>query len=371
MSHASTDSQFHTFREILSQPQAWRATLQEIQHKAAAARDLWRSHERPEVIFTGCGSPYYLARSAAATFQGLLGVPAQVHPASDIMLFPDLTLPAKRPRLLIAISRSGTTTELLKAIEVAAGRDHNPTIGITCYDDTALVQAASLTLVARAAQEQSLAQTRSFTSMLLAAQGVIGALADHTPSDAWLRLPDDCAALLEQHRALAEQLGRDASFERFFFLGSGPLYGLACEAMLKMKEMSLSYSEAYHFLEFRHGPMSMVNRKTLIVGLLTKRGLAHELAVLSEMQALGARVLAITPVELAAGLVDYQVVLPPELADLERGALYLPILQLMTFYRALHNGLNPDLPANLNAVVHLDIDAIEQRSPQATREPVG
>ena len=66
MDHASADSQFHTFREILSQPQAWRATLQEVQDKAAAARDLWQSHERPEVIFTGCGSPYYLARTAAA-----------------------------------------------------------------------------------------------------------------------------------------------------------------------------------------------------------------------------------------------------------------------------------------------------------------
>jgi hypothetical protein len=55
--------------------------------------------------------------------------------------------------------------------------------------------------------------------------------------------------------------------------------------------------------------------------------------------------------------------LPRGLSDVERGALYLPILQLMTFYRALHNSLNPDLPTNLNAVVHLDVEAIERRTP--------
>jgi glucosamine--fructose-6-phosphate aminotransferase (isomerizing) len=74
--------------------------------------------------------------------------------------------------------------------------------------------------------------------------------------------------------------------------------------MLKMKEMSLSYAEAYHFLEFRHGPMSMVNGSTLIVGLLSQAAYEHELALLREMRGLGARVLAITPNEIEAGEVD-------------------------------------------------------------------
>ena len=96
--------------------------------------------------------------------------------------------------------------------------------------------------------------------------------------------------------------------------------------------------------------------------MVSDRALAHESAVLAEMRALGARVLAITPVELEAGVADYQVMLPSGLTDFERGALYLPISQLMTLYRALHNSLNPDQPTNLTAVVHLDINAIEQRN---------
>jgi glutamine---fructose-6-phosphate transaminase (isomerizing) len=353
-------SAYHTFNEIMNQPPAWRATLQELHQQVAALRDCWRSAGQAEALFTGCGSPFFLTRSAAAIFQAATGLPAQAHPASDLMLFPELALAAPRPRLLIAVSRSGETTEVLRALRVFAERNGGPTLAITCYDDTSLLRAASLALVAREAHEQSLAQTRSFTSMLLAAQGAIFTLAGRRLGDMFLQLPDLCAALLDRHAGLAQRLGEDPTIERFFFLGGGPFYGLACEAMLKMKEMSLSFSEAYHFLEFRHGPMSMVDRRTLVVGMVSERALAHEAAVLAEMRALGARVLALTPAELTADQADAQVLLPPGLDDLERGALYLPILQLMTFYRALHNRLNPDLPTNLNAVVHLDIDSIER-----------
>jgi glucosamine--fructose-6-phosphate aminotransferase (isomerizing) len=362
MSDGRDDRSYHTYREILSQPAAWRATLREVGARAADVRAVWQGAERPEVLFTGCGSPFFLARSAAAMYQAVAGAPAQAQPSSDLMLFPDLALADRRPRFLVAVSRSGETTEVLGALKAFAARDSGPALAITCYENTALERAAAFTLQAREAHEQSLAQTRSFTSMLLAAQSVAFALAGRPLPEAFASLPDACAALLDEHAGLAEQLGRDPSIERFFFLGGGPYYGLACEAMLKMKEMSLSYSEAYHFLEFRHGPMAMVNDRTLVVGMVSEAAQAHEAAVLAEMRKLGARVLAITPAELEAKQADYQVPLPSGRSDVERAALYLPFLQLMTFYRALHNNLNPDLPTNLNAVVHLDVDAIEART---------
>ena len=67
---------------------------------------------------------------------------------------------------------------------------------------------------------------------------------------------------------------------------------------MKMKEMSLSYSEAFHFLEFRHSPLSMVSPQTMIEGLVSGAALDSEAAVLAEMRALGAAVLAITAVTL-------------------------------------------------------------------------
>jgi glucosamine--fructose-6-phosphate aminotransferase (isomerizing) len=125
--------------------------------------------------------------------------------------------------------------------------------------------------------------------------------------------------------------------------------------MLKMKEMSLSHSEAFHFLEFRHGPMSMVNTSALVVGLLGETGFQYEEEVLKDMRALGAKVLVISPKPLPREVCDLQVLLPDGYSDMERLPLYLPVLQLMAFYRAVYKNLNPDRPSNLTAVVHLDI----------------
>jgi glucosamine--fructose-6-phosphate aminotransferase (isomerizing) len=354
----STDEAYVTLQEILSQPEAWEAVLGELEQQAAALKNYWQPGRMQEVIFTGCGSTYYLSRSAAEIFKGKIGALASAYPASDLYLFPEIGLSEGVSRTLVAISRSGETSETLRAVDQFRLRDHGPVYAITCYEDSPLAKKASVSLVARAAHEKSVAQTRSFSSLLVAATGLAALLAGRPPGGRFRQLPELGAELIASHHELSRQLGGEPAFERFFFLGSGPLYGLACEAMLKMKEMSLSYSEAFHFLEFRHGPMSMVDENTLIAGLLSETAFEHEARLLAEMRKLGARVFAITPVELSKDQADQQVVLPGGLSDLDRGALYLPLLQLMAFYRAVSKGLNPDKPFNLTAVVNLDLDPL-------------
>jgi len=365
MSALSLNHNYATYGEIIDQPSAWEATLAELQAKTPALRDLIQSTGVKNVLFTGCGTPYYLSLTAAALCRALTGLPAEAHPASSVWLYPELTLNRGEKSLLVATSRSGETTEILQAIDQFKASVGGPVAAITCYDDSAIVGAASLSLIARNAREQGLAQTRSFTSMLIAAQGFIFALAGQPLSQRFLELPALGRALIDQYHDLAQQIGEDTSIDRFFFLGSHPYYGLACEAMLKMKEMTLSYSEAFHFMEFRHGPMALVNPRTLIVGLMSETALPHEIAVMSEMRAKGARTLAVTPVPLDASVADYQIVLPGGLTDLERAPLYLPALHVLDYWRTLLNGLNPDKPHSLNAVVNLDIAAIENRGKHA------
>ena len=113
-----------------------------------------------------------------------------------------------------------------------------------------------------------------------------------------------------------------------------------------MKEMSLSHSEPFHFMEFRHGPMSMVTPSTLLVGMLSEHNRPYEQAVLDEMAQRGARLLVMAEsgaeVEFHSG-VDEAV----------RNVLYLPMGQLVAFERSLSKSFNPDRPHNLDAVVRL------------------
>ncbi len=342
----------YTYQEIMSQGQAWEQTLAAFDQQRSQLTQ-WLSLPREAIVFTGCGSTYYLSLAAAALWQSLTGWFASGVPASEMWLFPEATL-TSQPSLLVAVSRSGETSETLRALQVFRQRSAADILGVTVYADSQLARAAPRVLVTSGADEHSVAQTRSFSSMYVLIQAMTAVAAGNQPVLEHLKqLPGCFERLVQAYEPLAKSLAEDLGRQHFVFLGSGAYYGLALEAMLKMKEMSLSTAEAYHFLEYRHGPKSLVSDSTLVVGLLSEAARAEELKVLAEMRRLGARVLAID--ESSQGLeADDVVELNSGLAYLERGALLLPVLQLMAYYRSMANGLNPDMPTNLDAVVRLN-----------------
>lgn len=340
-----------TLREIHGQPAAWVRAIEAASEMAPRIADMWGTALRG-AIFTGCGSSYYLSRTAASLYQERLRMPAWAHPGSDIMLYPAMSLGATGPTALVAISRSGETTEILRAVERFRQDAEGPVIAITCYAGTSLEAAADLSVVIEAAGEESPVATRSFTSMLLAAQVIVTSLA-REPVTHLEGLPGSCDRLLSDYGDLGRELGADRRFERLFVLGGGALFGLASEAMLVVKESSLSDGEAYHFLEFRHGPMTLVDTRTLVVGFVSQAAREHELAVLAEMRDLGASVLAVLPDDAPTPAFDHSIVLPGGHADHDRGPLYLPIMQLMAVHRASAKGLDADRPTNLTAVITL------------------
>jgi glucosamine--fructose-6-phosphate aminotransferase (isomerizing) len=331
-----------TYNEIKSQTQAW-----------AQALDLACESSLPDVagfrqvVFTGCGSTYYLSLAAAALYQQLTGRPARAVPGGELWLNPQVYLAADKA-LLVAISRSGTTTETVQAVERFRTEGHGDVVAISNYHE-ALSQLAAVDIVIERGQEQSVAQTRSFASLYVAAAALCARMAGRNDLlSAMQGLPVVGEKLLSKYEAYAQDVGRNLDFDRFYFLGSGTRYGLACEVSLKMKEMTLTHSEPFQFLEFRHGPMSMVNEHTLVAGLLSDANRPHEARVLSEMEALGATVASL-------GESQAQVAFESRVPESVRGVLYLPVLQLIAFYRALAKGLNPDRPHNLMAVVKLDL----------------
>ena len=115
-----------------------------------------------------------------------------------------------------------------------------------------------------------------------------------------------------------------------------------------MKEMTLTHSEPFHFLEFHHGPMSMVNQNAVVIGMLSELNINREKAVLNEMQALGGKIVSF-------GESNTDVSFVSQIPEQVRGVLYLPVLQLIAFYQSVAKGLNPNRPVNLTAVVKLDL----------------
>ena len=346
-----TLNQFHTYREIVSQSDVWAACLDGLENQIVDLGD-WAKRPPPEVIFTGCGSTHYLSISAAAFWRMFTRGSARAVPASELWLLPDSVHPAPGC-MLVAVSRSGETSETLHAIEVFRQRTSGEIIAITCYPDSPIITQADRALVVSEAAEESIAQTRSFTSMFLAVMAFASVFAGKPDFFTSLRgLPRGLERLFGKYETLAKGLANKPDIQGYSFLGSGICYGLACEAMLKMKEMTLSPSEAFHTLEFRHGPKSVIGSDTLVVGLLNPVSLEQEAPVLQEMRDLGAPVLAIADSALGVRA-DYIVETGASRFGLGACLLSLPVLQLMACYRAVYKGLNPDQPRHLDAVVKL------------------
>lgn len=345
-----------TRSEIASQPTVWEATWDGISaQKEALQQQLAGLRERPFVV-TGCGSTYYLALHTASVLRSV-GINAWAFPASELVFFPMQHLP--KDFVLLTISRSGTTTETLWAMDAyrKAVPANSKIITITCVPETPMIEKSDVVLISPAAQEVSVAQTRSFCSMVIMGQMLAGLL---TGDDARLQrlrgLPQVLEALLAQSGARFEALGNDLTIDRIFYLGSGPFYGIASECMLKTKEMTCSWAEVYHVMEFRHGPMSVVAPSALVVGLISDSAAKDEIRVLSEMKAKGARTLAFCEQRGALDWsgVDDVIEVHSGLSEWERAVVYLPLVQWFAFYRSLAKGLDPDAPVNLTQVVRLD-----------------
>ena len=333
---------YHTYNEIKTQTQAWVQALDLI-----SASDLPNANTYDQVIFTGCGSTYYLSIAAAALYQGLTGRAARAVPGGELLLNSS-TVVTNQKLLLVAISRSGTTTETVKATEKFRTEKLGDVFVISNYDEK-LSQLADTSIVISKGQEESVAQTRSFASMYVAVTGFVARMAGRDDLlESMASLPEIGERIIRDFEPAARQMGENLSYDRFYFLGSGIRYGLACEVNLKMKEMTLTHSEPFHFLEFRHGPMSMVNEKAIVVGLVSDANFRHEIAVLNEMQTLGGEIVAL-------GESNVNIAFKSGVHESVRAVLYLPVLQLMAFYRSLAKDLNPDRPTNLSAVVKLDM----------------
>ncbi len=338
-----------THAELHSQPEVWRATLQQLAAERESLRAFVQQGEYSHVLFTACGSPYYLGIYAAAVLQRVAGVPAQALPASEVWLNPAAVTPATGRRLLVVLSRSGETSEVLRAVRRWQDDGLGDVLTICGYPSSALAQLGTRNVVLPGVQEESMAQTRAFTVLQLATLALAALWADDAALwEELQRLPAALEALFARCVEPMTALGSDLSIERLYFLGSGLRFGLANEASLKMKEMSLSHSEPFHVLEFRHGPKSMVNEQALVLCFRSPQLVALEEAVLHELRSnQGGRTLSV-------GESGCDVSFESGLGEVAQSLLCVPVAQLIALARALAKGLDPDSPANLSPFVVLD-----------------
>jgi CRISPR-associated protein Cas5a/b/c len=223
-------------QEIASQPACW-ARAAEV--ALTVRSELPQPGDR--VAMVGCGTSFYMARAVAALREAHGGGETDAFPASE---FPN----GRRYDRIVAISRSGTTTEVVQLLERL---DSVPRLVVTAEAGSPVAQLAETTIVLDFADERAIVQTRFATSVLAIFRAHVGEDLDR--------------AIEDTERALTDPLDLDPTrFAHMVFLGHGWTVGIAEEAALKLREASQTYSEAYPAMEYRHGPISLADARSLV-----------------------------------------------------------------------------------------------------------
>jgi len=277
-------------------------------------------------------------------------------PASEVLLFPDLVLNGSAKCQPILVSRSGHSSEVVRAARYLEHTRNIRTLAISCTKGHPLEEISASTIHLLPADEKSVVMTRSFTSMLLGLQSLAAFLAGRKEiTEGLRRLPAGVQAILDSVNPRIQEFVQARTFADYVFLGQGPLFGIASEGQLKVKEMSCSYAQVFHTMEFRHGPKAIVGPETLITFLLSETGYAPEREVLEEIKELGGTTLVITNQADAAARkqADFLVELKLESPECVRLAAYIVTCQLLGLYTGLKKGYDIDRPRNLARAVIL------------------
>jgi glucosamine--fructose-6-phosphate aminotransferase (isomerizing) len=308
------------------------------------------------VLLLACGGSYHAALTAKYWIESLAQLPVAVEIASEYRYRDSVPNPNT---LVVAVSQSGETADVLGAMHVAKAQGMVHTLAICNVATSALARECALTFFTRAGVEIGVASTKAFTTQLVALFLLALTLAQtrkrlsEADEQAHLRalrhLPDAMAkvlALEPQIIAWAEQLTRR---QDILFLGRGLHYPVAMEGALKMKEISYIHAEAYPAGELKHGPLALVSDEMPVVAVAPNDRLLEKLK--SNMHEVSARngrlyVFADSDCGLSPGP-DIDVIRLTEHYGMLSPILHTIPMQLLAYHAAVARGTDVDKPRNL------------------------
>ena len=344
-----------TYKEINEQPVSFNGVNNTLDEVYKVINEVFKKDSGyAELIFTGCGTSLYLAQSAAFAFSSYTGIPARAVSCSELYFYTE-TYAKKGNILVLPITRSSKTTEVRLAIDKVRTFPNVKTLSITC--DIESKNYNDYVILSPEADEQSIIMTKSFTSMLyiaiIMAMYVGGKKEEIASMMKYDRIKGDI--ILPMDKKAKSIVYDNPNLNLFIILGQGVFYGVANECMNKIKEMAIENSEAYQSMEYRHGPMSLVDKNTLIITLANEKTREYDVKLMKQMREYGAVTAAIGHnVSQTMPYVNYSFDMPDSFNDMQNAAFIGIFGQLIGYYLAEKKNIDADFPRHLSQAIVLD-----------------
>ena len=308
------------------------------------------------MTMVGCGTAYYACLTAKYWFEQLARLPVEVDIASE---FRYREPPVTDGTLALFVSQSGETADTLAALRYVAGKA-DKIVSVVNVPQSSIARESDLVLPIHAGVEIGVASTKAFTCQLTvllmlalkaaADRGTLSAdeLDDHVAA---LRgLPAVLGSALDESENIRRAAQQLSEARDVLFLGRGPMYPLALEGALKLKEISYIHAEAYASGELKHGPIALIDKHMPVVVMAPCDALFDK--TVSNMQEVMARKGQVVLISDSDGIAEasdgvWLSIKMPKIAPALTPILYAIPAQLLAYHTAVAKGTDVDQPRNL------------------------
>ncbi len=347
-------------KEIHEQPKAVRDTINSVVKDgkidlSEVGIDEETAKKIHSIQIVACGSAYHVGVVGQYVIEGLARIPVRVELASEFRYRDPLL---DENDLVIIVSQSGETADSLAALRLAKKKGAR-TLGIVNVVGSSIAREVDHVFYTLAGPEIAVATTKAYSAQLIAMYALGMQLAKYKGTldderyasmiEELQNLPDQMSRVLEDKERIQWFAAKYANAQDMYFIGRGIDYGISLEGSLKMKEISYVHSEAYAAGEIKHGPISLIENGTLVVGVATQKRLFEKTrSNMVEVKSRGAYLMGITnygnySIEDTADFVVYI----PKTDEYFTTSLAIIPLQLLSYYLSCAKGLNVDKPRNL------------------------
>jgi len=365
-----------TYLEICGQYDALAKTMEFLDSEKDSLIAWIRDIKPKQVIFLGCGSSFSVAKSLADAVCMRLPVFARALPAGDVLLHAGRYVHSFQGALLVSVSRSGSTSEIVRAIEALRKNGCGFALfSVSCTENSPLDKLSDRYIDLPWAFDESVCQTRTVSCLYFTGMYLIACLAgDDQMRYSLLDVVEKGPAFL---RGIEDQCKKIASedWDRVIALGDAEISGLCEEGALAFNEICQIPSNFYHLLDSRHGPMVLIKPKTLVIAALSGEGGGLETDLIKDVLAKGAAVVTVSsaPVTMEgarnfswgavtgntngggtltgnindSGALKAQDNYSGPLHHAALGLAFILACQFISYYKSIHTGADPDKPDGL------------------------
>jgi len=342
-----------TEKEIFNQYEALKKTYEYFMEKAVVIKGI-KENKFNSLTFIGSGSSYCLSKSGEISAKMQLGIPANSLAAGDLMLNFSYYDNYIRNTIMIILTRSGSTSEIMLAVKDVKDKFNIPCISICARNNSDLSNIVDLNLEIPWAFDESVCQTRTVSNLYTANLLLLAIMANNQMLIKEIKNAiDNGDKFIAQYTDSLKKIAQSSSWNKVVVLADFELQGIAEEGALAFKEISRVPSNYHHILDVRHGPMVMIDEKTLVIMASSPEGFSYQTDLINDLKGKGAKVVTIGNEDEKYNNVDLHISIPVFQNYSVRGIPFIFVVQAIAYYKAIFKGINPDVPDGLDPWIKL------------------